>query len=114
MPRKVVDEKLLTIPEVKKLLEELGPGAGGDFFMRTYDYVSRFSKIGPSEARELVEKLVNEFGISEREAVQIVNYMPKTPEELKIFLRGHKAFFSKEKLKKIIDLLDHYRRGEVG
>jgi len=107
--RRVVDEKLLTIPEVKELIEEVGPEAGGDFLIRTLDYVGKFSKIGAAEARELVDKLVEEFGLSDWEAVQIVNCMPKTEEELKVFLRGHRVYFSKEKLKKILDLLDQYR-----
>ncbi len=109
MVRRVVDEKFLTLPEVKELLEKIGPTAGGDFLARTYDYASRFSKLGASEARELVEKLVNDFGLSDREAVQIVNCMPKTVEELKIFLRGHRILFSKEKLEKMLELLDQYR-----
>ena len=109
MVKKVVDEKLLTIPEVRELMEKVGPGAGGDFLIRTLDYVGKFSKVGAAEARELVEKLVNEFGLSDWEAVQIVNCMPKTADELKVFLRGHRAYFSKEKLRKILDLLDQYR-----
>ncbi len=108
MPRKIIEERPLTIPEVKKLLEDLGPEAGGDFFIRTYDYVSKFAKIGP-EAGELVKKLVEEVGLTEEEAVQIVNCMPETEDELRVFLAGKVAFYSREKLRKILDLLDQYR-----
>ena len=108
MPRKrIVEEKPLTIPEVKQLLEELGPEAGGDFFQRTYDYVVKFAKIGP-EARELVDKLVAEFGLPEEMAVQIVNCMPASVEELRTFLSG-RVFFSSDKLRKMLELLDQYR-----
>jgi len=109
MPRQIIKEKLLTIPEVKKLLEELGPEAGGDFFVRTYDYVRKFAKLGAEEARELVEKLTSEFGLTEWEAVQIVNCMPETLDELRVFLAGHKTFISSEKMKAILELLDQYR-----
>ena len=102
MPRKILEEKPLTIGEVKKLLEDLGPEAGGDFFARTYDYVAKFAKVGP-EGRELVDKLVAEFGIPEEVAVQIVNCMPESVEELRVFLSGKVPFFSSEKLKKILD-----------
>jgi len=108
LPRKVIEEKPITIPEVKKILEELGPGAGGDFFIRTMDYVAKFSKLGP-EAAELVKRLVEEVGLSEWEAVQIVNCMPETIDELRPFLTGSVALYSREKLKKVLDLLDQYR-----
>jgi len=108
LPRKkIIEEKPLTIPEVKQLLEELGPGAGGDFFQRTYDYVVKFAKLGP-EARELVDKLVAEFGVPEDIAVQIVNCMPGSVDELRVFLSG-RMFLSREKLRKMLDLLDQYR-----
>jgi len=108
LPRKILEEKPITIPEVKKLLEELGPAAGGDFFVRTLDYVTKFAKLGP-EAGELVRRLVEEAGLSEWEAVQIVNCMPETIDELRPFLTGSVALYSREKMKKILDLLDQYR-----
>jgi len=109
--RKVIRERLLTIPEVKELLEELGFEAGGDFFVRAYDYAEKFSKLEAGKARELVEKLVQDFGLTEREAVQLVNCMPETIDELRTFLSGHKVFISSETMKAILALLDEYRQG---
>ena len=107
--KKIVRERLLTIPEVKALLEELG--FGGDFFRRAYEYVTRFSKLEPEKARELVERLMEEFGLTEQEAVQLVNCMPETLDELRVFLAGHKVFISSETMKAILALLDEYRQG---
>ena len=41
--------------------------------------------------------------------VQIVNCMPETIDELRPFLTGSVALYSREKLKKVLDLLDQYR-----
>ena len=107
--KKIVRERLLTIPEVRALLEELG--LGGDFFRRAYEYATRFSKLEPEKARELVEKLMEKFGLTEWEAVQLANCMPETLDELRVFLAGHKVFISSETMKAILALLDEYRRG---
>jgi len=109
LPRRIIEERPVTVAEVKKILEELGPGAGGDFFLRTYDYVSKFAKLDGEAAAELVRRLVEEVGLTELEAVQIVNCMPETVDELRPFLAGSVALYSREKMKKILDLLDQYR-----
>ncbi len=64
-----VKEKYLTIPQVKKLLENLGEEQLDQFQRRMLDYASKFSKCEAEAAEKLVEKLVEEFGLEETEAV---------------------------------------------
>ena len=54
---------------------------------------------------------MEEFGLTEQEAVQLVNCMPETLDELRVFLAGHKVFISSETMKAILALLDEYRQG---
>jgi DNA-directed RNA polymerase subunit F len=44
--------------------------------------VSKFTKIEPAKAEELVVMLVKEYELDEVEAVQIINCMPETVDEL--------------------------------
>jgi len=80
------------------------------FQRRTYDYVSKFSKIDADAAEKLVEKLVSEFGLDEDEAVQVVNCAPKSVEELRVFLAGGRKIIETSKLEAIIGLLSEYRK----
>ena len=83
------NEKKLALPQVKKTLESMGEENLDQFQRRTLDYVSKFSKVDDAEVVEkLVDRLVTEFGLEEEEAVQVVNCMPKSVEELRIFLAG--------------------------
>lgn len=104
-----VKEKNLTIPQVKKLLEELGEENLDQFQRRTLDYASKFSKVNTETAEKLVEKLVSEFGLEEVEAVQIVNCMPSSVEELRVFLGGGRKIIESSKLEEMVKLLNECR-----
>ena len=110
MAKKAVTEKNLTISQVKKLLEAKGEENLDQFQRRTFDYVSKFSKIEAEVAEKLVEKLVKEFGLEEEEAVQIVNCMPESVEELRVFLAGGRKIIETSKLEAIVGLLDENRK----
>jgi DNA-directed RNA polymerase subunit F len=102
----------LTIPEVKKLLESLGEENLTQFQRRTLDFASKFSKVDIKAAQKLARKLVEEYDFEEEEAVQIINCMPKSIEELKIFLSSGRKIIGSSKLKAIVKLLDDQRRSK--
>jgi len=110
MSEKNVTEKKLTLPQVKNLLESMGEENLDQFQRRTFDYLSKFSKIDTKAAEKLVEKLVTEFGLDEEEAVPIVNCMPKSVEELKVFLVSGRKIIEASKLEAIVSLLNENRK----
>lgn len=110
MSEKTTTEQNLTIPQVKKLLESLGEENLDQFQRRTLDYASKFSKVDAEAAEKLIEKLVEEFDLKEEEAVQIVNCMPKSIEEVKVFLGGGRKIVGTSKLEAILKLLDEHRK----
>jgi DNA-directed RNA polymerase subunit F len=103
-------EKRLTLSQVKKLLESMGEENLDQFQRRTFDYTSKFSKVNAEEAEKLVEKLVAEYGLDEEEAVQIANCMPKSIEELRVFLAGGRKIIGGSKLETIVELLNEHRK----
>jgi DNA-directed RNA polymerase subunit F len=112
MAKKATSEKLLTLSQVKKLLESIGEEELDQFQRRTLDYVSKFSRVNAGASEKLVEKLMGEFGLEEEEAVQIVNCMPKSIEELRTFLAGGRKIIEASRLEAVINLLDEYRKLE--
>jgi DNA-directed RNA polymerase subunit F len=110
MSEKDVKEKELTLPQVKKLLESMGEENLDQFQRRTLDYIAKFSKVDAEAAEKLVEKLVAEFGVEKDEAVQIINCMPKTVEELRVFLAGGRKIIETSKLEAIVALLNENRK----
>src|SRR3972149_663402 len=104
MAKKAVTEKKLTLPEVKKILDTIGEEKLDQFQRRTWDYVSKFSKLDAKDAEKLVPKLVAEFGLDDDEAVQIVNCMPASVDELRVFLAGGRKIIETSKLETMVTL----------
>ena len=104
-----LSEKRLALPQVKKVLEAIGEENLDQFQRRTLDYVNKFSKVDVKVAEELLEKLMKEFGLEEAEAVQVVNCMPETVDELRVFLASGSKIIETAKLEAIIALLDDSR-----
>jgi DNA-directed RNA polymerase subunit F len=109
MGKRELSESKLTLPQVKQLLDSIGEANLDQFQRRTLDYVSKFSKVDAADAEKLLETLVKEYGIDEIEAVQIINAMPESVDELRIFLAGGRKIIETQKLAAIVDLLNENR-----
>ena len=109
MSKKEVSENRLTLPQVKKVLESIGEENLDQFQRRTLDYVNKFSKVDPMKAEELLQTLTKEYEIEEAEAIQIINCMPETVDELRVFLAGGRKIIETSKLHSIVALLNENR-----
>ena len=109
MSKREISESKLTLPQVKKALASVGEENLDQFQRRTFDYASKFSKAASEDAEKLLEVLVKEYGLEEDEAVQIVNSMPETVDELRIFLAGGRKIIETTKLQAIVELLNEKR-----
>ncbi len=112
MSRKALKERPITIPQVKETLEAIGEERLDQFQRRSLDYAAKFSKVDPSMAETLVNKLVEQFELEEEEAVQIINCMPESIQEIRVFLASGRRIMETSKLKRILAFLDEYRKRE--
>jgi len=109
MSKREVSESRLTLPQVKKLLETIGEENLDQFQRRTLDYVKKFSKADPEKTEELLQVLVKKYEIDEAEAIQILNCMPETVDELRVFLAGGRKIVETSKLQAIVEFLNENR-----
>jgi DNA-directed RNA polymerase subunit F len=109
MVKRELSEKRLALPQVKKELLALGEENLDQFQRRTFDYVSKFSKVEEAAVAGLLERLVEEFGLDEDEAVQVVNCAPESVDELRVFLAGGRKIIETAKLEAIVALLNEHR-----
>jgi len=112
MARKATRERPVTVPEVKQILESIGEEKLDQFQRRSLDYAAKFSKVDPETAQKLVTELIEKFELEEEEAVQLVNCMPESMQETRVFLAGGRRIVETSKLEKILALLDKHRKKE--
>jgi DNA-directed RNA polymerase subunit F len=112
MPRKVINEENITIAEAKHIIEKVikNREEAGEFQRRAADYLMKFARLEAQQAKKLVKELVKQFKIESSEAIQIVNCMPESVDEIRAILAGKGKIIESEKLKGILDILNNYRK----
>ena len=102
----IVKKKMISLPEVKEILSKGDPESMDQIQRWTYDYVSKFSKIDPKAAKKMKQDLIKQCGLTEEEAVEIVNILPRSLPELRSFTFGWKKLILSETLAKILKIID--------
>ena len=102
----VVKKRMISLPEVKEILSE-GDLESMDQIQRwTFDYASKFAKIDPKAAKKMKHDITSQCGLTEEEAVEIINILPKSLPELRSFTFGWKKLILSETLAKILKIID--------
>ena len=103
----VVKKRMLSLPEVKEILSKSDLESMDQIQRWTFDYVSKFSKIEPKVAKKMKQELISQCGLTEEEAVEIVNILPRSLPELRSFTFGWKKLILSETLEKILKIIDN-------
>lgn len=101
----VIKRDIVTLSEVKKILETIPVDEMDQIQRWTFDYTKKFSKVDYEPAKEMVDRLVAEGDLTNEEAVELVNVMPRSIEELRAFTFGWKKLIVTEKLERIKSIL---------
>ena len=102
----VVKKRMISLPEVKEILSKHDVESMDQIQRWTHDYVSKFAKIEPKVAKKMKQNLIDQCGLTEEEAVEIVNIQPKSLPELRSFTFGWKKLILSETLEKILKIID--------
>ena len=101
----IIKKEVITLPQVKKVLEAIKPDEMDQIQRWTYDYVRKFAKTDSELAEKMAKRLVEECELKPEEAIEIVNIMPTSIEELRAFTYGWKKLKLTETLEKMLNIL---------
>jgi DNA-directed RNA polymerase subunit F len=101
----IIKKEIVTLPHVKEILESVKPDDMDQIQRWTADYVTKFAKVDSKKAQKMVRQLVEQCDLTEEEAVEVVNIMPVSQEELRAFTFGWKKLILTETLEKMLSIL---------
>ena len=101
-------KQAVSMSEVKEILEKQDLETMDQIQRWTYDYVKKFAKLDAKSAKKMKQELVKECGITEEEAVEIVNIRPTSLAELRSFTFGWKKLILAETLEKMLKIIKEY------
>ena len=102
----IVNKRMISLPEVKEILSKQNIESMDQIQRWTFDYVSKFAKIEPKVAKKMKQDLISQCGLTEEEAVEIINIQPKSLPELRSFTFGWKKLILSETLEKILKIIN--------
>ncbi len=97
--------RIITVPEAKEILSKVDPEHADQIQKRTQDYLAKFAKTEADKARKIRKELVSGSGLTEEEAAEVVNIMPKTQEEFRVFTAGWRKLIPANTVERIIKIL---------
>lgn len=113
LEKKIIDEKNLTLAEVKEILKERESKETELSYVQriTLDYINKFSRFEAEESRKFVDELTSNFGIEEKYAIQIVNLsnLPETTAELDLIFDKSDTKLTEEQKNQMIELIKNYK-----
>ncbi|TRO42927.1 RNA polymerase Rpb4 [Candidatus Bathyarchaeota archaeon] len=112
MARKALKERIVTVPQVKEALDSIGEERLDQLQRRSLDYATKFTKTDSKKIETILKELRDKFELEEEEAVQIVNAMPESIQEIRVFLAGGRKIIETSKLEKILGFLNKNRKKE--
>ena len=101
----IIKKEIITLPQVKEILEVVKLDEMDQIQRWTFDYVGKFAKTDSRKAHKMVKQLIEQCELKEEEAVEVVNVMPKSLEELRAFTFGWKKLILTDNLEKILSIL---------
>jgi DNA-directed RNA polymerase subunit F len=101
----IIKKELVTLAQVKDILGSVKPDDMDQIQRWTADYVTKFAKAESKKAQKMVRQLVDQCDLTEEEAVEVVNIMPVSLEELRAFTFGWKKLILTETLDKMLAIL---------
>ena len=101
----VKKKQAVSLSEVKELLKTQDPENMDQIQRWTFDYATKFAKFDADTAKKMKQELVKDCGLSEEEAVELINICPKTMSELRSFTFGWKKLILSETLEKILKII---------
>jgi len=100
-----IKRTVISTPEAKEILEKIDVEKADQIQKRTLDYVSKFSKTEPEKARNMRERLIKDCSLTDEEATELINIMPKSVEEIRVFTSGWKKLLPTDVVEKILEIL---------
>ncbi|HLC50838.1 MAG TPA: RNA polymerase Rpb4 family protein [archaeon] len=106
---KVLDSTPVSMAEAKEIMSEREKKGELIYEQKlALEHLKRFTKLSESDAKKFIEELFSIIRMSPETAVQIVNLLPKTPDEIRLIFTGERFSLKEEEIEKIIALTKKY------
>ena len=105
----VIESEPITGSEVKQIIEEFAEDNELNYEQNlTLNHLARFKRYSAEDAKEIFEKLQDEFGLRAKVAAHIVDLVPVDLADMRLIFAKEPSKTDKEDMEKILEFLEQY------
>ena len=106
---KIKDVRPVGIPEAKNILSKREKEKELTYEQKlASEHLKKFSKMNFSDSKKFLEDLSGVLRMSDETKIQILNILPKNPDELRMIFSREKFSLKEEEIKKILEIVKKY------
>ena len=105
----IIDTKPVGMPEAKDIMTSHENDKELTYEQKlALEHLNKFTVLDASEAKKLLEEISDVLRMSEETKVQILNLLPKTPDELRMIFTRENFSLQETEIKKILEIIKKY------
>ncbi len=107
--KEVIKSEPIPSSEVKEIIENFSEDNELNYQQNlTVNHLARFKRYSPEDAEEIYQKLKEEFGLRDKVAVHIVDFVPVDLADMRLIFAKEPTKTTKEDMEKILEMLEQY------
>jgi DNA-directed RNA polymerase subunit F len=108
---KVIETKPVGMPEAREIMSSREKGKELSYEQKlAMEHLNKFTKLSAADAKKFLDELSVVLRMSEETKIQILNLLPKTPEELRMIFTRENFSLKDNEIKKILEIVKKYHK----
>ena len=105
----VIDTKPIGMPEAKAIMDKNDKDKELTYEQKlATEHLNKFTVLEPAKAKKLLEEISDVLRMSDETKIQILNLLPKTPDELRMIFTRENFSLKDNETKKILEIVKKY------
>ena len=105
----VIETKPVGMPEAKTIMSSIEKDKELSYEQKlALEHLNKFTALDAPEAKKLLEEISDVLRMSEETKIQILNLLPKTPDELRMIFTRENFSLKDNEIKKILEIIKKY------
>ena len=105
----VIDTKPVSMAEAKQIMTSQEKDKELTYEQKlALEHLNKFTVLDAAEAKKLLEEVSGVLRMSDETKIQILNLLPKTPDELRMIFTRENFSLKENEIKKILEIIKKY------
>ena len=105
----VIDTKPIGMPEARAIMDSKEKDKELTYEQKlAAEHLNKFTVLEPAKAKKLLEEISDVLRMSDETKIQILNLLPKTPDELRMIFTRENFSLKDSETKKILEIVKKY------